>query len=100
MKRNYPATNPDVPAVIVNMENVLENVNHELLEIGAWLNVVGYVEKAPGFDKTKPVISKDAERETQPLVLVAATMIWSAGAIRLDRYESAVQGYQKQLVPG
>lgn len=87
-------TTSDIPTVIVKLEHVLENVNHELLQIGAWLNVVGHVEKPQGVNRN------GTKRNTHSPGLVAATMIWSAGAMKLDRYESAVQGYQKPLVPG
>ncbi|KAK3714490.1 hypothetical protein LTR37_007796 [Vermiconidia calcicola] len=99
LRDRYPATTPETPTAIVNVTNVLENANHELLEVGAWLNVVGYVTKPADSIKSAVVASKQNrnERTTKPLEprSVEATMLWSAGAVNLNRYKSAVRGYQK-----
>lgn len=100
LKCKYPATSPDTPTAVINLENVLENLNHELFEVGAWLNVVGYVQNAPDSEGKKSTTRKDSKRPSRRPVLVAATMVWSAGAIKTDRYEAAVQGYQVPLDSG
>lgn len=87
-----------MPTAIVNVDNVLETMKHDLLEVGAWLNIVGYVERTS--EVARPARPQNAEINPPAATHVTATMIWSAGAIKLDRYEAAVQGYQKPLTPG
>ena len=72
----------------MKVQNVLENINHQLLEVGAWVNVVGYVTKASESSRANAI---------PKATLVEAVMIWSAGAIKLDKYKTAVREYQKPL---
>ena len=82
---------------MVCIENILENVNLELLQVGSWVNIIGHVrilpvEAARRLKSSKDVVkSKGANFPT----LVEATMMWSAGPIKLDQYKSATQDYQK-----
>jgi hypothetical protein len=68
----------------VNVAYVLDALNIELTQVGAWVNVVGYVRSAGdvGTDSHKSSCSVDA------------VVIWSAGAIKLDEYEVAVRELQ------
>ncbi|EMF14002.1 uncharacterized protein SEPMUDRAFT_61946 [Sphaerulina musiva SO2202] len=86
-----PKTLP-VPTVLANIDNVLEAVNHDLLQVGSWLNVVGYVRKPQNLS------GRRRRRDVIPLMDVL--LIWSAGAIKLDDYQSAVRSYQETLLPG
>lgn len=82
---------------MVNIENVLENVNHELLQVGSWLNIIGYVRTLPIARERGPKCSKAISKPeaSNPEAVVEATMIWSAGAIKLDKYQSAAREYQQ-----
>lgn len=93
LRSAYPAVNTSVPCALVNVENILELVDHRQLETGAWVNVVGYIEK----DQESKALKSD---QASPSVIVRATLIWSAGAIRMDRYEAAVRDYQKPMSAG
>ncbi|KAK0660586.1 hypothetical protein DIS24_g3132 [Lasiodiplodia hormozganensis] len=87
LKHAYPA-NPSTIAH-VNIEHVLESVNRDDLEIGAWLNIIGTV--APPTTSAKQR-SKMTQRETAAdSVHVLATLLWNAGDIQLDAYEKAVE---------
>ncbi|KAF2861374.1 hypothetical protein K470DRAFT_215148 [Piedraia hortae CBS 480.64] len=70
-------TKSRTPAAIVGVTNVLETLNHELVTVGAWLNIMGHV-------GTK-----------QKVPYVEATMVWPAGVVNLDRYHAAVEGFHK-----
>lgn len=87
-----------VKDAVVNVENVLENINHELLQVGAWVNIIGTLRLLDG----EPRKRHGKSRRSKPIVSLAvdATMIWSAGAIKLDEYRSAVEAYRKPLAPG
>jgi hypothetical protein len=68
----------------VNVAHVLDALNFELTQIGAWVNVIGYVRNAG-----------DAQPDSgKTSCSVDAVIIWSAGAIKLDEYEAAVRDLQ------
>lgn len=97
LRDRYPATAKDVPTVIVNVEHVLETLRHDLLETGAWLNIMGYVRPCPDAADakahTKPKRTK--RKAAQQPAYVEATMIRSAGAIKLDKYDAAITELQQ-----
>lgn len=88
--------------VNVNVEQILASINHELLQVGAWLNIIGYVKRPEATAATPPAKPGKQMRRSRRLksIVVDAIMIWSAGAIRLDDYNYAVHSYQKALPPG
>lgn len=57
----------------VNVEHVLEQTERQELDVGTWINVLGYV-----------------ERRKERGVFVQAVAIWDAGNVDLSAYESAV----------
>lgn len=73
----------------MNIENVLENLNRDMLTTGAWLNVIGTVRKFSSADVSLPKKAK--------ATMVDATLVWSAGAIKTDKYEAAIREYQQSV---
>nr|OQO17333.1 hypothetical protein B0A51_12594 [Rachicladosporium sp. CCFEE 5018] len=71
-------------SVLVNVDGITSTLNAELTQIGALLNVVGYV------DHSSVVNASEKESSTN----VNALMIWSAGAVKVDEYETAVKDLQ------
>lgn len=78
------------------MENLLESLNHELIAVGSWINVIGYLRPLP-----KSVVrsadeksSRSARRHSQPAVFVESSMIWSAGSVRMEKYDAALTELQ------
>lgn len=68
----------------MNVNNVLDVLNVETTQVGAWVNVIGYVRQDTELQsKSKPRAST-----------VDAVLIWSAGAIKLEDYEAAVLALQ------
>lgn len=72
LKHNYPAASA-VEVANVDVVHVLERMKSSDLEVGSWINVIGYV-----------------ERRRESGVFVQAVTIWSAGNINLSAYEKAV----------
>jgi hypothetical protein len=75
---------PDLPikvVALVQLDLALEEMQREDLEVGAWLNVTGYV------SENKPL---DGE-ESVTTVRVDAVRIWNAGSIRVTAYEDALR---------
>ncbi|KAK5168196.1 uncharacterized protein LTR77_006765 [Saxophila tyrrhenica] len=100
LRNHYPATAPETPTALVNIDSVLSDGQNDFLQVGAWLNVVGNVrELSKSIAMTADEDPWKVSRRTEATV-VDATMIWSAGAIKLERYQTAAQRYQKPLGTG
>ncbi|CAO2650011.1 Nn.00g013030.m01.CDS01 [Neocucurbitaria sp. VM-36] len=72
LKHDYPASSPPVIAN-VDIEHVLEQVKRQELDVGTWINVIGYV-----------------ERRKENGIYVQAVVVWDAGNVDLSAYEKAV----------
>ncbi|OQN95655.1 hypothetical protein B0A48_18179 [Cryoendolithus antarcticus] len=70
--------------VLVNVDGITSTLNAELTQIGALLNVVGYVDH-------RSVVNASEKKSSAN---VNALMIWSAGAVKVDEYETAVRDMQ------
>jgi hypothetical protein len=73
LKHNCPTSSPPVVAN-VNVEHVLERVKRHELDVGTWINVIGYV-----------------EQRKEKGVFVQAVAVWDAGDVDLEAYERAVE---------
>lgn len=100
LKQEYPSTTAASPTVLANISNVLETANHELLQDGAWLNIIGYVRKPVKTSMDERIRSngrRRLKRSRQNVPLIEVSMIWSAGAIKLPDYQTALGKYQETL---
>jgi short-subunit dehydrogenase len=82
LKHNYPHTGPTITAS-VNINLVRETLKNTVLQVGAWVNVVGYVMDAK--------LTPKSTRDETVTVKVQAIMLWDTVALNLQEYESAVQ---------
>ncbi|EON69532.1 hypothetical protein W97_08792 [Coniosporium apollinis CBS 100218] len=96
LKHNYPPTSSPIMAH-VNINHVLESIKSTEMQTGAWLNVIGYVEKS-AVDRPTRKLSRKQRASQQNKVHVQAVMLWSAGAVKVDAYERAVE--QRELAAG
>jgi hypothetical protein len=71
LKHKYPASSPS-HTVNVNIIHVLERLKRHELDIGTWLNVIGYV-----------------GRHEDKGLFVQAVAVWDAGDVDLEAYEKA-----------
>jgi hypothetical protein len=83
LRDRFPATSASGIAN-VNVNNVLDALNVETSQVGAWVNIIGYIRYGADTRST-------ADRRAS---IVDAVLIWSAGAIKLDDYEAAVRALQ------
>jgi len=58
----------------VNIQHVLESIKRTEMDVGSWINVIGYV-----------------ERRKDKGIFVQAITIWSAGNVDLSAYEKAAE---------
>ncbi|CAD0112533.1 unnamed protein product [Aureobasidium uvarum] len=70
---NFPSSQ-DQQTTQVDISQLLDTIDHQHLQVGAWLNVIGYI--TPSASKSRPKIQ--------------AIIVWSAGAINLQQYENAL----------
>lgn len=73
LKHNTPVSAAPVIAN-VDIEHVLEHAKQRDIDVGTWLNVIGYV-----------------QRKKEKGVFVQAVTIWDAGNVDLEAYAKAVQ---------
>lgn len=64
-----------------------ETLNSAVLQVGAWVNVVGYVMNGKSLAEAEEVDRLDES----VIVKVQAIMLWDAVAIDLEQYEQAVR---------
>ena len=85
---------------LVDVNLLLETIERENLEIGAWVNVIGYVggvsrgEEAGllGRNQSSKLKHVDADTGGKTVkVEVQAVMVWSAGAVKTSDYERAIE---------
>ncbi|KAH8697089.1 CST complex subunit Ten1 [Talaromyces proteolyticus] len=78
--------------VCVDIYHVLNTIKADDLQVGAWLNVIGYVRSEPQTD------SNEDDRKGRDLVdqiYVEAIMIHNAGAIDVGEYEQVLANMQE-----
>ena len=57
----------------INIEHVLERVKSDQIDVGAWINVIGYIQDSKELG-----------------IFVQAVAVWSAGNVDLEAYAIAV----------
>lgn len=80
---------------LVDLNVVLGSTVRADLEVGAWVNVIGYIERVVKVvAKSKHgqlAFRNDGHVEAQVQVQVHAVMIWGAGALKIQQYEKIVE---------
>ena len=88
LEHNYPLGGTEPAIINVDINLLLEAVKAVDLQVGALLNVLGYVRKRPSTAIRTRSASGPLERKS---VDVEAVMIWSAGAVRIGEYERVLR---------
>lgn len=93
LKHQYPSSAPPIFAH-ANIDHVREGVKNTELNVGAWVNVTGYVTPKP-VEVTRNILQSKRELKRGPNVVrqvyVQALVLWSAGPVKLDVYERALE---------
>ena len=83
---------------------LLETLRREDTQVGAWVNVVGYLEGIVKEGKRGKMRETERDVEAQqgdaaPVVYVRvqAIMLWSAGGVKIGEYEKALGERFKDL---
>jgi hypothetical protein len=77
LKHAYPASAKSTVAN-VDLVHVLERIKGREMDVGAWVNVIGYV-----------------DRRREKGVFVQAIAVWDAGDVDLEAYQRAVEERKK-----
>ena len=93
LQHTYPPAYDINVIAVVDVNLLLENLKREDIVVGAWVNIVGYVEEVI----TKREKAKGSNGNLGQggisgvnLVKVQAIMLWSAGGIKIGEYERAL----------
>lgn len=79
----------------IDMNIVLGTAKPECFQSGSWINIIGYVQEPPNRKSQKSKASRS--RSAVPgLPVVQAVLVWSAGALKVDKYERAIEQYLAQ----
>lgn len=88
LTHHYPASSASQTVARVNIDLVLESIESSSIQIGSWVNVIGYI-------SAKTVQSAhQAEVRNIPVnaeVAVRAILLWGAGDFKLKSYEDRLQ---------
>ncbi|KAL8775096.1 MAG: hypothetical protein Q9209_000575 [Squamulea sp. 1 TL-2023] len=90
----YPASSPNAhvtAAVDVNI--VLESLKHTDMQVGEWVNVMGYVQGIEGQKAERRGVKYGLGKGVSgdKVVKVQAVMLWSAGGVKVWEYEKALE---------
>jgi len=88
LEHNYPLGAPEPAVIDVDINLLLETVKTTDLQVGAWLNVLGYVRYRSSAAVERGSATSPLERRS---IYVEAVMIWAAGAIRIGEYERVLR---------
>ncbi|KAG8529421.1 uncharacterized protein KY384_006058 [Bacidia gigantensis] len=100
LQHSYPSSQSRTIVALVDVNLVLENSKREDLEIGSWVNVIGYVEKTTKEKEAAHNTSDERERKLNSdpnrnrmidEISVQAVMLWNAGALKITEYEKALE---------
>ena len=94
----HPHDAPPRSAIIAiaDVNLVLETTKRQDLEVGAWVNVIGYIQdSAEAAAREEPaqeakIAIGSGLPEQRTCVPIQVIMLWNAGAIDLTEYEKAV----------
>ncbi|EEQ33821.1 conserved hypothetical protein [Microsporum canis CBS 113480] len=89
--------------VEVDINLLLGDINHTSIQIGVWLNVLGYIREDSFYDDYRrnkdESISKIREQKVQKTaalpVYIQAVMILPAGSVRIGEYEKVLDDMQQ-----
>lgn len=93
LQHAYPTTFDTTVTALVDLNLLLENLKREDIVVGAWVNIIGYVEEIMNKRAKVRGLEGNMGQGVIPrvnLVKVQAIMLWSAGSIKIGEYERAL----------
>ncbi|OJD10998.1 hypothetical protein AJ78_08137 [Emergomyces pasteurianus Ep9510] len=102
LEHNYPITSQPIPSISVDVNLLLESLEATDLQVGSWLNVLGYIRErlqpetlSSAFNKLAHLSHRNlsSPSEVTRSTYVEAVMVFSADAIHLGEYERVLQDW-------
>ena len=93
LQHAYPTTFDTTVVALVDVNLLLENLKREDIVVGAWVNIVGYIEEIMNKKEKVRVLDGNMGQGRIPrvdLVKVQAILLWSAGSVKIGEYERAL----------
>ena len=87
LQHRHPITS--TLTVLVSVDAVVSTIQPSDVRVGEWINVIGYVTCPPAAAET------GGKRSSTEVAFIQAIVLWSAGAIKLGQYESALDQRRK-----
>lgn len=93
----YPQSDVRVLA-LADVKVIANTLTRENVEVGAWVNVIGYVGETEANAYTRKGGGRKTKHETTRMkddhvrVQVDVILLWNAGPLRVQEYEAAVIG--------
>ncbi|KAL6721330.1 hypothetical protein ACLMJK_000433 [Lecanora helva] len=92
LQHAYPSPQSSNVVATVDVNLLLESLKRENTQIGAWVNVIGYLEEVCDDKRLMKDKRRDAaERAKMIYVKLKAIMLWSAGSLIIGEYERALE---------
>lgn len=98
LQHSYPASQAGTVVALVDASLLLEGLKRENTQVGAWVNIIGYVEGVYGKREEVKKKSKSGGEgiatgsDMEPVkVRIKAVVMWSAGSLKLGAYEAALE---------
>lgn len=90
VEHDYPrgTASKSLTRAVVDISMVLEGMKPDLLQPGNWINVIGYVRNRSLSTARRSSTSR--RKIVGELPEVQAVLVWSAGAIQVDKYEKTM----------
>ena len=98
LQHPYQSSQAGPTIALVDVTLLLESLKREDTQIGAWVNIIGYVE---GSSEDERAMKKGVKRGSEGVlsggdsgiawVRVKAIMLWSAGGVKMGEYEKALE---------
>ena len=93
LQHAYPSAFDTMAIALVDVNLLLEILKREDTVVGAWVNIIGYVEETVNKREKARDLDGNMGQGGIPrmyLVKVQAIMLWSAGSINIGKYERAL----------
>ncbi|EEH17313.1 hypothetical protein PABG_07474 [Paracoccidioides brasiliensis Pb03] len=96
LEHNYPFTSGAIPSIFVDVTVLLGSLKATDLQVGAWLNVLGYVRERLSSRTTASSLNgtQSTASGTGRTIYVQAVMVFSADAVHLGEYERVLQDWE------
>jgi len=91
LQHAYPPPSAGNAIAMVDVTLLLEGLRREDMEVGAWVNVIGYVEEGERRMKGRREGDGGGSVGVSVQVRVKAIMLWSAGGVKVGEYERVLE---------